>query len=96
MAKKNSLSTLLICIFLLVNLCSASEKFDSSSYDESATAQVDKGLDWWWHPYWFRFHPHPGPFVHPPMSGGGFRYKFPHPWPFMHPPKSSSYEEVNN
>ncbi|CAN4116337.1 unnamed protein product [Withania somnifera] len=80
MAKKNSLITLLICIFLLVNLCSA----------------IDKGLDWWWHPYWFRFHPHPWPFVHPPMSGGGFRYRFPHPWPFMHPPKSSSSEEVNN
>ncbi|CAN4090741.1 unnamed protein product [Withania somnifera] len=95
MANKKCFVTLLICIFLLVNLCSAIEKFDSS-FDDDKSA-TDKGLDWWHS--WFRFYPwfrpHPFPFVHPPMPAGGFRYKFPHPWPFMHPPKSSSSEGEN-
>ncbi|XP_060217105.1 uncharacterized protein LOC132644534 [Lycium barbarum] len=98
MAKKTSRVTFVICIFLLiVNLCFASEKTDSSSNDESATTHAnDKGLDWY-HPW---FHPHPPipahgfphrpwPFVHPPMPAGGFhRYPWlhPHPWPFVHPP----------
>ncbi|KAL3329438.1 hypothetical protein AABB24_036498, partial [Solanum stoloniferum] len=100
MAKKNCLVTFLICIFLFVNLCFASEKLDSSSNDESGVTNTQNniGLDYW-HPWYHprpwlrprpRPHPHPyphWPFVHPPMPSGGFHPKF--PWPFMHPPKSS-------
>ncbi|CAN4114319.1 unnamed protein product [Withania somnifera] len=75
MANKKCFVTFVICICMLVNLCSANENFDSSF--ETATTQADKGLDWW-HPWfgfhpWFRFQPHPWPFVHPPMPLGDFR-----------------------
>ncbi|KAM3357221.1 hypothetical protein P3S68_023935 [Capsicum galapagoense] len=97
MAKKNSLVTFLICIFLLVNLCLASgENPDSFSNDEIDAEESNMELDWWF-PWYYRrwFHPRPWAFAHPPMSAGGFRHKFPsHPW-FKHPPRaspSSKYE----
>lgn len=93
MAKKNCLVTFLICIFLLVNLCFASEKFDSTSNDESdVTNPQDNniGLDhWhpWYHPRpWLRPRPRPHwPIVHPPMPSRGFHPKFP---PKPSPPKN--------
>ncbi|KAF3642657.1 hypothetical protein FXO38_20994 [Capsicum annuum] len=85
MAKKNFLP-IVICIFLFVNLCLATEvDTDSFSNDEIDTAETNMELDWWFGWYrdrWF----HPWPFAHPPKPAGGFRHKFPH-WPFVHPPK---------
>ncbi|KAM3249893.1 hypothetical protein P3L10_011663 [Capsicum annuum] len=90
MAKKNSIITFLICIFLLVNICLArSENPDSFSNDEIDTAETNMESDWWfrWYHPWFRACS--WPFVHPPMSAGGFCHKFPsHPW-FKHPPRVS-------
>ncbi|KAM3357217.1 hypothetical protein P3S68_023931 [Capsicum galapagoense] len=94
MAKKNFLP-IVICIFLFVNLCLATENPDSFlndevdtdlfSNDEIDTAETNMELDWWFGWYRHRWF-HPWPFAHPPKPAGGFRHKFPH-WPFVHPPK---------
>ncbi|KAF3679650.1 hypothetical protein T459_22524 [Capsicum annuum] len=103
MAKKKFLP-IVICIFLLVNLCLASSEntdsfsndeidtaTDSFSNDEIDTAETNMELDWWFPWYYHRwFHPRPWAFAHPPKPSGGFRYKFPsHPW-FKHPPRAST------
>ncbi|CAN4111432.1 unnamed protein product [Withania somnifera] len=80
MAKQNCVVAIVICILLLVNLCSASSTMKYPWFR-------------FYHPW---FHPHSWPFVHPPMPASGFRHRFPHPWPFMHPPKPSPSTEEKN
>ncbi|PHT97602.1 hypothetical protein BC332_33482 [Capsicum chinense] len=91
MAKKNFLP-IVICIFLFVNLCLATEvDTDSFSNDEIDTAETNMELDWWFGWYRHRWF-HPWPFAHPPKPAGGFRHKFSH-WPFVHPPKPAARSE---
>ncbi|KAL3349627.1 hypothetical protein AABB24_022639 [Solanum stoloniferum] len=97
MAKKNCLVTIVICIFLLVNLAFASEISDSSSNDETAQAKgLDSYFPWiqytrpWlfprpWPYVYGGFHPHQWPFVLPQTPTGFFRPRFPYLWAYRFP-----------